>query len=203
MQAIAARVAVAASVALAAPVAAGELWLAPGKSVTIFDAADPSVRLVISAPANAPLDLAPLLDLKADESVHSIATRVQLRGASAITAGADGALSLNPASAPARAGAPMLQGGVLVREGGQWRLHAADPAPVATPATGVASSQRTLISKPGATSAQAQRDIQQCRTYAERTATQLLNASAKVAAYNNAMQSCLRSFGYTIHSPAA
>jgi hypothetical protein len=203
MRAVAARFALAAGVALAAPAAAGELWLAPGKSVTIFDAADPSVRLVITAPANAPLDLAPLLDLKADESVHSIATRVQLRSASGITMGSDGALSLNPASAPARAGAPMLQGGVLVREGGQWRLHANDPAPAATPAAGVASSQRTLISKPGATSAQAQRDIQQCRTYAERAAAQLLNASAKVTAFNNAMQSCLRSFGYTIHSPAA
>jgi len=192
MRAIAACFAIAASVAPAAPAAADELWLAPGK-----------VRLVITAPADAPLNLAPLLDLKPDESVHSIATRVQVRSASAITTGADGAIALGPASAPARAGAAMLQGGVLVREGGQWRLHAADPAPVATPAAGFASSQRTLISKPGATSAQAQRDIQQCRTYAERVAAQLLNSSAKVTAHNNAMQSCLRSFGYTIHSPAA
>jgi hypothetical protein len=38
---------------------------------------------------------------------------------------------------------------------------------------------------------------------AERAAAQFLNASAKVASYNNAMQSCLRSFGYTIHAPAA
>jgi len=86
----------------------------------------------------------------------------------------------------------MLDGGVLVREGGQWRLHASDPAPVATPSAGFASNQRTLISKPGATSAQAQR-----------AAAQFLNSSAKVTAYNNAMQSCLRSVGCTIHSPAA
>src|SRR5438270_2995865 len=136
MRAIAARVAVAASVALASPATAGELWLAPGKSVTIFDAADPAVRLVITAPTNAPLDLAPLLDLKPNESVHSIATRVQLRSASAITLGADGALALNPASAPARAAAAMLEGGVLVREGGQWRLHAARPMPATVPAAG-------------------------------------------------------------------
>ena len=58
MRTIAARFAVAASVALAVPAVAGELWLAPGKSVTIFDATDPSVRLVITAPANAPLELA-------------------------------------------------------------------------------------------------------------------------------------------------
>src|SRR5437763_805284 len=151
MRAIAARLAVAAGIAMAAPAAAAELWLAPGKSVTIFDAADPAVRLVITAPANAPLDLTPLLDLKADESVHSIATRVQVRSASAIAVGADGALSLNPARAPAHPAAPMLAGGVLVREGGQWRLHAADPMPTTTPAAGLASSERTLISKPGAT----------------------------------------------------
>jgi hypothetical protein len=69
--------------------------------------------------------------------------------------------------------------------------------------TDSAARQRTPISKLGATSAQASRDIQQCRTYAERAAAQILNASAKVTAYNNAMQSCLRSFGYTIRSPAA
>lgn len=202
MRAIAAGFSVAAGLALAASAAAGELWLAPGRSVTIFDAADPAVRLVITAPANAPLDLVPLLELKADESVHSIATRMQLRGASALTRGSDGALSLSPASAPAHAGAPMLEGGVLVREGGQWRLHTADPAPAPTPAASSPSSQRTLISKPGATSAQASRDIQQCRTYAEGASAQFLSASARVAAYNNAMQSCLRSFGYTIHPPA-
>jgi hypothetical protein len=201
MRGIAAGFALAAGVAMAT--SAAELWLAPGKSVTIFDAADPAVRLIITAPPNAPLDLAPLLDLKADESVQSIATRVQLRSASAISIGADGALSLDPGTAPARSGAPVLQGGVLVREAGQWRLHAADSAPVATATADVPSSQRTLISKPGATSAQAQHDIQQCRSYAERAALQLLNASAKVSAYNNAMRSCLRSFGYTIHTPAA
>src|SRR5919197_781444 len=142
---IAARLAMGASVALAVPAIAAELWLAPGKSVTIFDAADPSVRLVITAPANAPLDLAPLLDLKPDESVHSIATRVQLRSAGAITSGADGTLALKSANAPARGGAPMLEGGVPVREGGQWRLHASDPATPAAPAAAFALSQRKPI----------------------------------------------------------
>ena len=204
IRAIAGRVAMAASVALAAPAAADELWLAPGKSVTIFDAADPAVRLVITAPPNAPLDLAPLLELKPSESVHSIATRVQVRSAGAINIGADGAVALGQASAPAPAGGPMLEGGVLVREAGRWRLHAADPSPAAaTPAAPLSSRERTLISKPGATSAQAERDIQQCRSYAERAAAQFLSSSARVAAHNNAMQSCLRSFGYTIHTPAA
>ena len=91
---IAARLAMGASLALAVPAVAGELWLAPGKSVTIFDGADPAVRLVITAPADAPLDLAPLLDLKPGESVHSIATRVQMRSAGAITIGAQPQASL-------------------------------------------------------------------------------------------------------------
>ena len=64
-------IAIAATVALAAPALADELWLAPGKSVTLFDAADPAVRLLITAPANAPLDLAPLLDLKPDRCEFS------------------------------------------------------------------------------------------------------------------------------------
>jgi len=197
-------IAIAATVALAAPALADELWLAPGKSVTLFDAADPAVRLLITAPANAPLDLAPLLELKPDESVHSIATRMQVRSAGALNIGADGALALGPASAPAPPGGPMLEGGVLVREAGRWRLHASNPSPAAaTPAAQLSSRERTLISKPGATSAQAERDIQQCRSYAERAAAQFLSSSARVAAYNNAMQSCLRSFGYTIHTPAA
>src|SRR5437868_3560079 len=119
MRGIGAGFAVAAGLAMAAPAAATELWLAPGKSVTIFDAADPAVRLVITAPANAPLDLAPLLDLKADESVQSIATRVQLRSASTISIGADGALSLNQGAAPARSAAHMPRAGVLGTDAGQ------------------------------------------------------------------------------------
>src|SRR2546421_705199 len=188
IRAIAGCVAMAASVALAAPAAADELWLAAGQSVTTFDGAD----------------LAPLLELKPSESVHSIATRVQVRSAGAINIGADGALALGQASAPAPAGGSMLEGGVFVREAGRWRLHATDPSPAAaTPAAQLSSRERTLISKPGATRAQAERDIQQCRSYAERAAVQFLSSSARVAAYNNAMQSCLRSFGYTIHTPAA
>jgi len=186
--------------ALAAP---GVLWLAPGKSVTVFDAADPTVRLVISAPPDAPLDLAPLLELKADESVHSMATRVQVRGASALAPSGDGGVALAPTSGRAAHG-PMLEGGVLVRERGVWRLHASEPAqPALRHAADNTPATRTLISKPGATTAQAERDIRQCRAYADAASAQFLRSSAKVAAYNNVMQACLRNFGYTIHSPAA
>ena len=205
LRAIAAWFATAAGVALAAPAAADGLWLAPGKSVTIFDAADPSVRLVVTALPQAPLDLSALLELKPGESVHSIATHVQLRRAGALTAAQDGTLALDSRSASPPPAEQMLEGGVLVREGAQWRFHPADPVPVAkaAPAADFTSSQRTLISKAGVTSAQAQRDIQQCRSYAEQAAAQFLRSSEKVAAYNSAMHSCLRGFGYTIHSPAA
>ena len=205
LRAIAAGFATAAGVALAAPAAADGLWLAPGKSVTIFDAADPSVRLVVTALPQAPLDLSALLELKPGESVHSIATHVQLRRAGALTAAQDGTLALDSRSASPPPAEQMLEGGVLVREGAQWRFHPADPAPAATaaPAADFTSGQRTLISKAGVTSAQAQRDIQQCRSYAEQAAAQFLRSSEKVAAYNSAMHSCLRGFGYTIHSPAA
>ena len=206
LRTIAARLAMAAGVVLAAPAAADGLWLAPGKSVTIFDAADPSVRLVVTALPQAPLDLSALLELKPGESVHSIATHVQLRRAGALTATQDGTLALDSRGASPPSGGQMLEGGVLVREGAQWRFHPADPAPAArtaAPAVDFTSSQRTLISKAGATSAQAQRDIQQCRSYAEHAAAQFLRSSEKVTAYNSAMHSCLRGFGYTIHSPAA
>jgi len=86
----------------------------------------------------------------------------------------------------------MLDGGVLVREGGQWRLHASDPAPVATPSAGFASNQRTLISKPGAT--------KRAATARGGAVPQFVGQGHRL---QHAMQSCLRSFGYTIHSPAA
>ena len=181
-----------------------DLWLAPGKSVTIFDATDPSVRLVISAPPDAPLDLGALLELKPDESVHSIATRLQLRGASAMTRGTDGGVALSgPAGAAQRSG-PMLESGVLVREAGKWTYHRSEAAVAAQTAPAPpAGNQKTLISKPGATHQQAQRDIEQCRAYAERSAAQFLRSAEKSSAYNSAMHACLRSFGYTIQAPAA
>jgi hypothetical protein len=192
-----------AACALICDAAAGaELWLAPGKSVTVFDAKDPSVRLVITAPRDAPLDLGALLELKPDESVHSIATRLQLRGASGMTRDAQGGLALSAPSGSAQRSGPVLEGGVLVRDGAKWVFHrteaqAAPPAAAAAPA----ASQKTLISKPGATLQQASRDIEQCRAYAERSAAQFLRSPEKASAYNSAMHACLRSFGYSIHAP--
>lgn len=182
--------------------AAVDLWLAPGKSVTILDAADPSVRLVLTAPANEPLELGSLLELKPGDSVHSIATRVQLRGATAISRSADGALVLNAATVPL-AGAT-IEGGVLVRDGEKWTLHRQDVAGAPQPAPAApAAGQKALISKAGATKEQAERDIQECRGYAGRAASQIARAADKAATYNSAMYSCLRGFGYTIQPAPA
>jgi len=126
-----------------------------------------------------------------------------VRGASALAPSAEGGVALAPISAPSPDG-PMLEGGVLVREHGAWRLHPSEPArPALRHAADSAPATRTLISRPGASAAQAERDIRQCRTYADAASAQFLRSAAKVAAYNNVMQACLRNFGYTIHSPAA
>jgi hypothetical protein len=196
--------AIAACMVVSGACSAADLWLAPGKSVTIFDAADASVRLVITAPADAPLDLGALLELKPDESVHSIATRLQLRGSSAMTRGTDGGLALSGPAGAAHGVGPMLESGVLVRDAGKWTYHRTEPAVAAQTAHAPpAGSQKTLISKPGATLEQAQRDIAQCRVYAERSAAQFLRSQEKSSAYNSAMHACLRSFGYTLQMSSA
>lgn len=172
--------------------------LAPGASVTILDAANPSVRLILTAPPEAPLDLSPLLSLKPDESVYSIVTRMQTKGAGAMTMNADGSVSLS-AAAPARAAAPTrgLAGGVLVFDAGRWTLH---PAAASSPGAVAPAqqTQRATISKPGATKEQAERDIAQCRQYAQQAAAKQMTAADKASTYNGSMYSCLRGFGYEI-----
>jgi hypothetical protein len=132
---------------------AEELLLAPGKSITILDAEDPRVRVVITAPANAPLDLTALLTTTPGESIRSVVTRIQLRQARDLVANADGSLSLSRAPLPSPAqGATMLEGGVLVHQAGKYVLHSSRPAtawqgaPPRNPA-----GERLQISKPGTT----------------------------------------------------
>ena len=181
---------------------AGELLLAPGKSITILDAEDPSVRVVITAPANAPLDLTALLTTTPGESVRSVVTRIQLRQARDLVANADGSLSLSRAPLPSPAqGATMLEGGVLVHQAGKYVLHSSRPAtawqgaPPRNPA-----GERLQISKPGTSNDQAQRDLRQCRAYAEAAAAGFLTSVHKASMYNIAMNSCLRGFGYEIRA---
>jgi hypothetical protein len=195
---------------LSASALADDLLLAPGKSITILDAADPSVRVVITAPPDAPLNLSTLLVTDPKESVYSIVTRMQLDPASGLSMNADGSLALSPAAVPPAQSANMLQGGVLVFSAGKYTLHpAAEPAPpqatpaAAAPSPGEPGPARLLISKPGVGKDQAERDIAQCRGYAESASAQFIRRSEKAAMYNMAMRGCLKGFGYEVHTPAA
>ena len=182
--------------ALAIGIAGGafgaELVLAPGASVTVLDAADPTVRIVMTAPPNTTLDLTELLSLKPEESVRSIVTRVQGGGsAGGMTRNADGSITLAPGGpAQSRQPTPGLAGGVLIRSGEQWTLQpgAAPTAP---------SGQRSIY-KAGVTREQAEQDMAQCRQLAEKSVTSLMGPAERTATFNTAMFSCLRSFGYEI-----
>ena len=178
-----------------------ELVLAPGASVTILDAADPSVRIVMTAPPGTTLDLTELLSLKPEESVRSIVTRFQGSQAGAMARNADGSITLAPnAPAQGRQPTPGLAGGVLIRNGEQWMLQpgatAAAPANP-NPAPAAPSGQRSIY-KAGATREQAERDIAQCRQHSEKSVTSLMGPAERTSTFNAAMFSCLRSFGYEI-----
>ena len=179
-----------------------ELVLAPGASVTILDAADPSVRIVMTAPPTSTLDLSELLTLKPEESVSSIVTRFQASYAGSMARNADGSITLGPSGpAQGRAPTPGLAGGVLVRNGAQWMLHPGTQQPAGAqpppPPSAPPSGQRTIY-KAGVTREQAERDIGQCRQLSEKSVSVLMTPVDKANAYNNAMYSCLKSFGYEI-----
>jgi|1185.fasta_scaffold284732_1 hypothetical protein len=55
-----------------AAAAAEPLLLPPGRSITVVDGRDAAVRVVLTAPANEPLDIAPLLEA-ADGNVRALA----------------------------------------------------------------------------------------------------------------------------------
>jgi len=177
-----------------------ELVLPPAASVTILDAADPTVRIVMTAPPNTTLDLTELLSLKPEESVRSIVTRFQSKQAGAMARNADGSITLAPtAPAQGRPATPGLAGGVLIRNGEQWMLQAgATAAAPASPAPAPAPSGQRSIYKAGVTREQAEHDIGQCRQISEKSVTSLMSPAERTSAFNAAMFSCLRSFGYEI-----
>jgi hypothetical protein len=88
-----------------------------------------------------------------------------------------------------------------VRNGDKWMLHpggqqqAAAPAPKPAPAQH--GTQRQIY-KAGVTREQAERDIAECRQVSEKATSPLMSATDKATTFNNAMYSCLRSFGYEI-----
>ena len=112
------------------------LVLAPGKSVTIVDAADTTVRVVITAPADEALDLDALFAAAGPTGgVHSLATHRQVKSAGALVRNADGSLSLGASSNPAVLSAKPIEGGVIVFGGGRYALQSELPEiPPSTPA---------------------------------------------------------------------
>jgi hypothetical protein len=189
---------------LAGAAAAQDLFLAPGKSLTILDAADPAVRVVVTAPQDAPLDLSSILVTDPKDRVSSIVTRMQVEPARALSRDADGSLSLEAKPHAEKPGRRMLQGGVLVFSAGKYVYHPENDSTIQeSQAPALPQRGRLLISKRGVSQAQAERDIARCRRYADDAGAQFLRSADKVAAYNSAMHACLKNFGYAIHSPAA
>jgi hypothetical protein len=170
---------------------------------------------VITAPPDALLNLSELLTTDPKDSIHSIATRMQVRQARGMTLNPDGSVSLSaPIAAPTEPGhaASALQGGVLVFSAGKYVLYPAaasalppvsEPAGATADAPYLAKPRSVTISKPGATKEQTERDIRQCEVYAQNASLPFLRAADRASMYNSAMRSCLQGFGYQIHAPAA
>ena len=107
--------------------AADRFVVAPGKSVTLVNAAEPSVRVVLTAPADRPLDVSALIGgLRASE-LHSLATTTPAR-ANAIVRNADGTVSLGTKAA-AVPSVPMVQNGVIVVDGATVAHYPEAPVP--------------------------------------------------------------------------
>jgi hypothetical protein len=105
--------------------AAEQLLLAPGKSVTVVDENDPSVRTVVTAPASEPLDLGQLIAAAAG-NVQSLAILQQAKPAATLVRNPDGSVSLG-APARAREGRVIERGVIVVRRGGYTLQEKAAP----------------------------------------------------------------------------
>lgn len=119
--------------------AEGGIVLAPGKTVAVIDAGDPLIRVMVTAPADQPLDLTPLLySLAPGDSVYSIVTRMQVKEAAGLVENADGSLSLGAAPASASVPAATISGGTLViLERGRYAHYKDD-----TPAAGLQTASK-------------------------------------------------------------
>ena len=88
----------------------------------------------------------------------------------------------------------------MIRNGEQWMLQSG-AAPTASanqnPAPAAPGGQRSIY-KAGVTREQAEHDIGQCRQISEKSVTSLMSPAERTSAFNAAMFSCLRSFGYEI-----
>jgi hypothetical protein len=111
---------------LCAP-AADRFVIAPGKSVILVNAADPSMRVVLTAPADRALDVSALIGGMRASELYSLAARTPAQ-ANAMVRNADGSVSLGT-KAPIAPTVPMLQDGVIVVDGATVSHHPEAPAP--------------------------------------------------------------------------
>ena len=114
--------------------AADGIVLAPGKTVAVIDAGDPLIRVMVTASADQPLDLTPLLySVGPKDSVYSIVTRMQVKEAAGLVENADGSVSLGAAPLPAAAPAATITGGtIVVLERGRYAHYKDDAQAPAT-----------------------------------------------------------------------
>ena len=118
------------------------ILLAPGKSVTFTDAANPGINVAVTAPGDAYLNLSRLIAASEKAGIYSVITTVQIKAAGRIVTNADGSLSLQPAAdesyfvprdARPGPGRITLGGGTAVFDRGRIVVHSdsiVQPAPV-------------------------------------------------------------------------
>jgi filamentous hemagglutinin family protein len=115
--------------------AGSTLLLAPGHSVTLIDVSDPALRVVVTAPAAAPLDLSRLLVANGKSSMLSIVTAVRLGAPGALVANPDGSLAIAAIEIPHPEESALADGAVLVFSEGRYvgvtTPAALSPAPAA------------------------------------------------------------------------
>jgi hypothetical protein len=78
---------------------AGEVLLAPGRSLTFYDAAKPGPGVVVTSPADAYINLSRLVPAIEKSGIHWIVTGLQVKSAGNLASNADGSMSLRPAPA--------------------------------------------------------------------------------------------------------
>jgi hypothetical protein len=117
--------------------ASSDLVLAPGSSVTLIDEADPSMHVVVTAPADAPLDLGALIAASGKTNILSIVTAAQVKRAGALVKHADGTITIAPATAAPVSQVSLIDRAVLVFNEGRY-VGVAQQTPVA--ALGAASA---------------------------------------------------------------
>lgn len=114
---------------VAAP-AYAQVVLAPGKSVIVVDAADQTVRVVLTAPADQPLDLTAFFSsVDPKDGVLGLATRRHVSAAAMLVQATDGSLLLDAAAPRALpTNAMAIDDGIVALHQGKYVLLNAVPS---------------------------------------------------------------------------